>query len=108
MGNSSGHSETDMVGYRVLGVQPNSPASMIGLVSFFDFIVAADNIPLKTLDSTFIDIIKAFENKQLTLTVYNTKCKKVRNVCLTPSRNWNGGNLITHFKYAYSVKLINI
>ena len=31
----------DTVGYRVLGVQPNSPASKAGLVSFLDFLVGA-------------------------------------------------------------------
>jgi hypothetical protein len=33
----------DTLGYRVLGVQPNSPASSAGLVSFLDFLVGADN-----------------------------------------------------------------
>ena len=46
------------VGYRVLGVQPNSPAAVGGLVSFFDFIVAAKGTPLGTLDDTFVDLIK--------------------------------------------------
>lgn len=32
----------ETLGYRVLGVQPNSPASEAGLVSFLDFIVGAD------------------------------------------------------------------
>lgn len=32
----------DTLGYRVLGVQPNSPASQAGLVSFFDFLVGAN------------------------------------------------------------------
>ena len=34
------------LGYRVLGVQPNSPASEAGLVSFFDFIVGANGVML--------------------------------------------------------------
>lgn len=42
----------------MLGVQPNSPAAVGGLVSFFDFIVAAKGIHLATLDSTFVDLIK--------------------------------------------------
>lgn len=44
MGNGqSGQKVEDIpCGYRVLGVQPNSPASKVGLVSFFDFIVAAE------------------------------------------------------------------
>ena len=32
----------DTLGYRVLGVQPDSPASSAGLVSFFDFLVGCD------------------------------------------------------------------
>lgn len=32
----------ETLGYRVLGVQPNSPAAKAGLVSFFDFIVGAN------------------------------------------------------------------
>ena len=32
----------ETLGYRVLGVQPNSPASKSGLVSFLDFLVGAN------------------------------------------------------------------
>lgn len=32
----------ETLGYRVLGVQPNSPAAKAGLVSFLDFIVGAN------------------------------------------------------------------
>ena len=32
----------ETLGYRVLGVQPNSPAAEAGLVSFLDFIVGAN------------------------------------------------------------------
>jgi hypothetical protein len=32
----------ETLGYRVLGVQPNSPAAEAGLVSFFDFLVGAN------------------------------------------------------------------
>lgn len=56
--NSSSEEDLQKVGYRVLGVQANSPAAKGGLVSFFDFIVQANGIPLRVLDSTFIDLIK--------------------------------------------------
>ena len=36
----------ETLGYRVLGVQPNSPASKAGLVSFFDFLVGANEVML--------------------------------------------------------------
>jgi hypothetical protein len=96
MGNSNSSEEEALskVGYRVLGVQPNSPASQIGLVSFFDFIVAANGVPLTTLDNTFIELIKLSEDKVLPLKVYNCKCKKVRDVELIPSRNWPGEGML--------------
>ena len=52
MGNTAGTPDDDddfaefdgieTLGYRVLGVQPNSPAAQAGLVSFFDFLVGAN------------------------------------------------------------------
>jgi hypothetical protein len=51
MGNTSSHDYEDpydpfdginTLGYRVLGVQPNSPAAKAGLVSFLDFLVGAN------------------------------------------------------------------
>jgi GRASP55/65 PDZ-like domain len=53
MGNSVSSQEAERVGYRVLGVQANSPASAAKLVSFFDFIVAARGKCLK-LQSHFL------------------------------------------------------
>ncbi len=49
MGNgpSNGHEDHQFdgcttLGYRILGVQPDSPASRAGLVSFFDFLVGVN------------------------------------------------------------------
>eukprot|EP01032_Pedospumella_encystans_P028999 gene28999-32747_t len=95
MGNSSSNEEDlTKVGYRVLGVQANSPAALGGLVSFFDFIVEANGIPLRTLDNTFIDLIKASEDKPLPLKIYNWKNKTFRDIILTPSRNWPGEGML--------------
>lgn len=82
------------LGYRVLGIQADSPASYTGLVAFFDFIIAANNIPLRTLDTTFIGLIQASEEKPLTLTVYNTKNHSVREVVIVPSRKWPGEGML--------------
>lgn len=82
------------VGYRVLGIQAQSPSSYCGLVSFFDFIVAANSIPLKTLDSTFISIIKSCEDRPLTLTVYNYKNHSLRDVVMVPNRKWPGEGML--------------
>jgi len=83
-----------LLGYRVLGVQAHSPAAKGGLVSFFDFIVAANGIPLKTLDSTFIDLIKASEDKELPLEIYNWKNRTLREITLVPSKNWPGEGML--------------
>lgn len=81
-------------GYRILGVQSQSPASYTGLVAYFDFIVAANGVPLKTLDTTFIGLIKSSEERPLTLTIYNCKNHSVREVVLVPSRRWPGEGLL--------------
>ena len=94
MGNGQSQEESEKVGYRVLGVQPGSPAAQGGLVSFFDFIVVANGIPLKTLDSTFIDLIKNSEDKPLPLQVYNCKNHSLREIILVPSRKWAGEGML--------------
>jgi len=78
-------------GYRVLGVQAQSPASKIGLVSFFDFIVEADGVPLYCKEvSFFIELIRSFADRELPLLVYNCKKHSMREVVLTPTANWPG------------------
>lgn len=58
MGSAHSADEFEKVGYRILGVQPNSPGAECGFVSFFDFIVAANGVPLLAMDSTFVQLIK--------------------------------------------------
>lgn len=82
------------MGYRVLTVQENSPASSCGLISFFDFIVEANGIPLKTLDTTFMDLIKASEDVVLPIRVYNSKSGSFRDISLVPSRKWPGEGML--------------
>ena len=64
------------------------------MVSFFDFIVAANGKPLKDVDGTFIELIKEYEDKQLPLTLYNIKNHSTRDITLTPSRNWPGEGML--------------
>jgi S1-C subfamily serine protease len=94
MGQAPSQEELDSVGYRVLGVQPNSPAATAGLVSFFDFVVAANSCPLKVLDQKFVDMIKDSEDKPLPLTIYNIKSETTRDVVITPRRGWGGQGML--------------
>eukprot|EP00514_Thraustochytrium_sp_LLF1b_P005168 CAMPEP_0184514186 /NCGR_PEP_ID=MMETSP0198_2-20121128/3830_1 /TAXON_ID=1112570 /ORGANISM="Thraustochytrium sp., Strain LLF1b" /LENGTH=447 /DNA_ID=CAMNT_0026904361 /DNA_START=182 /DNA_END=1525 /DNA_ORIENTATION=+ len=81
-------------GYRVIGVQANSPACLEGLVPYFDFIVEANGQPLQAEDGLFVKIITQFENRPLRLTIYNFKCQERRYVNFVPRRGWGGAGLL--------------
>ena len=82
-------------GYRVLGVQAASPASAVGLVSFFDFVVEANGVALYSKEvHFFVNLIKEFEDRPLPLLVYNCKKHCTREVVLVPTRNWPGEGLL--------------
>lgn len=100
MGNAQGGpgadngDEGEHMGYRVLGVQAGSPAASAGLVSFFDFIIEANNQPLKRLDNTFVDLIKEYEDRPLAIKIYNFKSQRTRDVVITPSTKWEGQGML--------------
>jgi hypothetical protein len=64
--------ESETLGYRVLGVQPNSPASSAGLVSFLDFLVGCEEQMLLSNDDDvpdvdFVQLLKDSVGKELEL-----------------------------------------
>jgi len=90
-------------GYRVLGVQPLSPASSAGLVSFFDFLVGCQGRmllgglsenPGEEEDMNFISTLKENLNRPLELLVFNIKSQSTRIVEITPSADWGGHGLL--------------
>jgi len=95
----------ETLGYRVLGVQPNSPASAAGLVSFFDFLIGADGQMLlgsgeeledgeEYDDIDFPALLERFKGKPLQLLVWNIKCQEKRLVDIVPSDDWEGAGLL--------------
>lgn len=95
----------ETLGYRVLGVQPNSPASAAGLVSFFDFLIGADGRMLlgsgeeleegeEYDDIDFPALLEKFKGKPLQLLVWNIKCQEKRLVDIVPSDDWEGAGLL--------------
>lgn len=95
----------ETLGYRVLGVQPNSPASAAGLVSFLDFLVGADNKmllgsgeglePGEEYDD--VDLPNLLEEKKgstIELLVWNIKSQAARLVDIIPSDTWGGAGLL--------------
>ncbi|TDH70608.1 hypothetical protein CCR75_007105 [Bremia lactucae] len=81
-------------GFRILGIQEKSPASQVGFVSFFDFILEANGIRLDTRDATFMELIAKSEDRSMQLKVYNVKAQATRELELTPSRDWPGKGLL--------------
>lgn len=94
-------------GFRVLGIQEQSPASRAGFVSFFDFILEANGIRLvrgtkdesimrdgiklliaaalralaqDTRDSTLMELIAQSEDRPMHLAVYNVKSQTTRGI----------------------------
>ena len=64
--------ESETLGYRVLGVQPHSPASCAGLVSFLDFLVGCEGNLLLSNDEEvpdvdFVQVLKDNVGKALEL-----------------------------------------
>lgn len=122
MGNTESNQEDfhefdgcETLGYRVLGVQPNSPAARAGLVSFFDFLVGANGQLLfginaqeeasrstknnDTDDEYFEDVdfpalLKGNVNQEIELLVWNIKSQTQRFITLTPSTEWGGQGLL--------------
>ncbi|KAG6623951.1 Golgi reassembly stacking protein GRASP65, contains PDZ domain [Phytophthora cinnamomi] len=81
-------------GYRVLGIQEQSPAAAVGFVSFFDFILEANGIRLDTRDATLMELIAQSEDRPMQLKVFNAKAQSTRELQLTPSRRWPGKGLL--------------
>ncbi|CAJ1951650.1 unnamed protein product [Cylindrotheca closterium] len=95
----------ETLGYRVLGVQPESPAAKAGLVSFFDFIVGANGEMLlgsgqeleegeEYDDIDFPMLLKENKGKPVGLLVWNIKCQEKREVELIPNDDWPGAGLL--------------
>jgi len=95
----------ETLGYRVLGVQPNSPASTAGLVSFLDFLVGVNGEMLMGSgeglqegdeydDIDFPALLKENNGKELELLVHNIKSNSQRLVNITPSSEWGGAGLL--------------
>lgn len=95
----------ETLGYRVLGVQPNSPASAAGLVSFLDFLVGVNGEMLmgsgeglqegdEYEDIDFPALLKENNGKELELLVHNIKSNSQRLVKITPSSEWGGAGLL--------------
>ena len=96
--------EEERMGYRVLSVSPNSPASTPDnpnlVVSFLDVLIAANGKRLLD-DDWFVKCIRESENKDLVLAVYNIKSRTLRDVTMRPTRDWGDGKSLLGLTIKY-------
>ncbi|KAJ3275713.1 Golgi reassembly-stacking protein 2 [Terramyces sp. JEL0728] len=78
--------------WHVLEVQKDSPSSVSGLISNTDYIIGSPHRTLHRKED-FLNLVKDFKGKQLTLYVYNSDLDSIRNVIIIPDL-WEGDGLI--------------
>lgn len=81
-------------GYHVLRVQDSSPGQKAGLEAFFDFIVCIGKTRLNQDNDTLKDLLKINVEKEISMTVYSSKTRMIREIFITPSNTWGGQGLL--------------
>ncbi|KAM0789771.1 hypothetical protein ACM66B_006624 [Microbotryomycetes sp. NB124-2] len=75
--------------FHVLRVADNSPASQAGVDPFFDFVYGINGTALGDDVDVLTDTLEQNEGRQVTLQLYSTKRKEMRDVSVVPSRTWS-------------------
>jgi hypothetical protein len=97
---------TNAGGYRILFIQPGSPAEAQNLCAYDDVIVAAagneyfDSTKITT-QSAIATVIGKHEDQKLHLKVHNSKTGVEREVVISPGRAWSGGQGLVGIKIRY-------
>lgn len=91
MGNSANNSG---FGFRILKVQANSPSYEVGLQPFLDFIVNIELTDSELKEASisniqeFFNTIKASEDKEIHVTIFNIYNRQLRKIKMVPNKNW--------------------
>ncbi|GAA6044353.1 hypothetical protein JCM8097_002784 [Rhodosporidiobolus ruineniae] len=75
--------------FHVLRVAEGSPAAEGGIDPFFDFIVGARGKQIGDEIDLLTDVLEENEGRQVSLQVYSTKRREVRDVYVVPSASWS-------------------
>lgn len=85
----------DRFGFQVLRVDPSSPSSQCGLEAFFDYIVAVNgSLIIAEKPNLVAEVAKANVDKEVKLTLYNSREDSIRETIIVPSRSWEGNTLL--------------
>jgi len=81
-------------GFHVLKVWPNSPGHIAGLEPFFDFIIGVNEFRLDIDGDQLKQVTAKNVDKEVKLTVYNSKNQDVRELTMIPTNTWGGKGLL--------------
>jgi|ERR1719206_51836 len=90
----SSESSPEVQGWRILEVIPKGPCYDKGLCVYFDFIVGINGVRTTNHSEEFWDIIKAKQDTEIILTVFNYKTRMKRDIEMTPTNDWGGDGLL--------------
>lgn len=74
----------------MLKVWPNSPGHIAGLEPFFDFIIGVNEFRLDIDGDQLKQVTAKNVDKEVKLTVYNSKNQDVRELTMIPTNTWGG------------------
>ena len=83
MGTAASQEEENKVGYRVLGVLPDSPASKASLVSFFDFLGTLNQCPFERNHSLIVKF-----NQFLRMSIVSANGTPLNGIFITILQAW--------------------
>ena len=75
-------------------VWPNSPGHIAGLEPFFDFIIGVNEFRLDVDGDQLKQVTEKNVDKEVQLTVYNSKNQDVRELTMIPTNTWGGKGLL--------------
>ena len=78
----------------MLKVWPNSPGHIAGLEPFFDFIIGVNEFRLDIDGDQLKQVTAKNVDKEVKLTVYNSKNQDVRELTMIPTNTWGGKGLL--------------
>jgi len=81
-------------GYKVLKVQPNSPAEGAGLLPYIDVVVGINGATISESEMPLQEILRRNTNCLVTLTVWNTLKQEMRDVKVRLRNDWGGEGVL--------------
>lgn len=82
-------------GYQILHIEPNSPASNVRLIPYFDYIASVNGvIVIQESPNVVAEMAASNIDKPLRFVIFNSKNDSLREITIIPSRKWGGATLL--------------